>query len=131
VGQSSQKSVKIDSVLWDELDRWLESPQAEKLGFHSKAQFVTQAVREMLDTYAIREITVSTKVYNKFHRLFQKDKKELSKKGITSFSGYVTHMLEEKMQQDKTFARYPLKIEKIYVEDDKVVLKDNVKKQNC
>ena len=44
------------------------------------------------------------------------------------FSGYVTYMLEEMMQKDKTFARYAPKIEKISVDDDRVVLKDNMKK---
>lgn len=36
-------------VLWDELDKWLQTPQAQKLGFHSKAQFATEAVREHLE----------------------------------------------------------------------------------
>jgi hypothetical protein len=48
-------------------------------------------------------------------------------KGVNSFSGYVTYMLEEMMQKDKTFARYAPKIEKISVDDDRVILKDNMK----
>ena len=48
-------------------------------------------------------------------------------KGVNSFSGYVTYMLEEMMQKDKTFARYAPKIEKISVDDDRVILKDNIK----
>ena len=48
-------------------------------------------------------------------------------KGVNSFSGYVTYMLEEMMQKDKTFARYAPKIEKISIDDDRVVLKDNIK----
>ena len=35
--------------------------------------------------------------------------------------------LEEMMQKDKTFARYAPKIEKISVDDDRVILKDNMK----
>ena len=31
------------------------------------------------------------------------------------------------MQKDKTFARYAPKIEKISVDDDRVILKDNIK----
>lgn len=49
MGESSQKPIKIDGILWDELDRWLKTQDAKKLGFHSKAQFVTQAVRELLE----------------------------------------------------------------------------------
>ena len=45
-------------------------------------------------------------------------------KGVSSFSGYVTYMLEETMQKDKTFARYAPKIEKISVDEDRVILKD-------
>jgi hypothetical protein len=48
-------------------------------------------------------------------------------KGVNSFAGYVTYMLEEMMQKDKTFARYAPKIEKISVDDDRVILKDNIK----
>ena len=49
MGESSQKNIKIDGILWDELVRWLQTPQAKKLGFHSKAQFATQAIRELLE----------------------------------------------------------------------------------
>lgn len=48
-------------------------------------------------------------------------------KGVNSLSGYVTCMLEEMMQKDETFARYAPKLEKISVDDDRVVLKDNIK----
>ena len=44
-------------------------------------------------------------------------------KGVNSFSGYVTYMLEEMMQKDKTFAKYAPKIEKISIDDDRIILK--------
>ncbi|MCA2003768.1 MAG: hypothetical protein LDL06_03275 [Candidatus Nitrosotenuis sp.] len=74
-----------------------------------------------------KSITVSEEVYDKFFEVFEKSKSELMMKGINSFSGYVTYMLEQTMQKDKTFARYAPKIEKITVDDDRVVLKDNIK----
>ncbi|MBM3905916.1 MAG: hypothetical protein FJ354_04450 [Thaumarchaeota archaeon] len=74
-----------------------------------------------------KSITVSEEVYDKFFDVFEKNKSELVMKGINSFSGYVTYMLEETMQKDKTFARYAPKIEKVAVDDDRVVLKDNIK----
>jgi len=74
-----------------------------------------------------KSITVSEEVYDKFFDVFEKNKPELMMKGINSFSGYVTYMLEEMMQKDKTFARYAPKIEKVAVDDDRVVLKDNIK----
>ncbi|NIP62139.1 MAG: hypothetical protein GWN01_15840 [Nitrosopumilaceae archaeon] len=74
-----------------------------------------------------KSITVSESVYDKFYDVYQKNKDGLSMKGISSFSGYVTYMLEEMMQKDKTFARYAPKLEKISVDDDRVILKDNIR----
>ena len=74
-----------------------------------------------------KSITVSETVYDKFHDVFLKSKDDLAMKGVNSFSGYVTYMLEEMMQKDKTFARYAPKIEKISVDDDRVILKDNIR----
>ena len=74
-----------------------------------------------------KSITVSETVYDKFHDIYQKSKDDLTMKGVNSFSGYVTYMLEEMMQKDKTFARYAPKIEKISVDDDRVILKDNIR----
>ena len=71
-----------------------------------------------------KSITISETVYDKFHDVYQKSKGDLP---VNSFSGYVTYMLEEMMQKDKTFARYAPKIEKISIDDDRVVLKDNMK----
>ena len=74
-----------------------------------------------------KSITVSENVYDKFHEVYEKSKDDLTMKGVNSFSGYVTYMLEEMMQKDKIFARYSPKFEKISVDDDRVILKDNVK----
>jgi hypothetical protein len=74
-----------------------------------------------------KSITVSEEVYDKFYDVFEKNKAELMMKGINSFSGYVTYMLEQTMQKDKTFARYAPKIENVAVDEDRVILKDNIK----
>ncbi len=74
-----------------------------------------------------KSITVSEVVYDKFHDVYQKNKNELLMKGVNSFAGYVTYMLEEMMQKDKTFAKYAPKIEKISVDEDRVILKDTIK----
>ncbi|MFB5611519.1 MAG: hypothetical protein ACE5R3_07790 [Nitrosopumilaceae archaeon] len=73
-----------------------------------------------------KSITVSETVYDKFFDVYQKNKEDLVMKGVNSFSGYVTYMLEEMMQKDKTFARYAPKIEKISVDEDRVILKDTI-----
>ncbi len=123
---ASQKPIKVDAKLWAELDRWLNTEQAKKVGFHSKAQFATEAIREKLEQFQPR-ISISESNFDEFQRVYENNKKDLSKKGIKNFSDYVTYMLEEMMQKDKTFARYSPKIEKISVDDDRVILKDNVK----
>ncbi|MGH9998707.1 MAG: hypothetical protein ACRD90_02455 [Nitrosopumilaceae archaeon] len=74
-----------------------------------------------------KSITVSESVYNKFHDVYKKNKQELVMKGINSFAGYITYMMEDLMQKDETFARYAPKLEKIAVDDNRVVLKDNIK----
>jgi len=74
-----------------------------------------------------KSITISESVYDKFYGVFQKNKDELSMKGVNSFAGYITYMLEDMMQKDKTFARYAPKLEKISVDGDRVIIKDNIK----
>ena len=74
-----------------------------------------------------KSITVSETVYNKFHDVYKKNKEDLAMKGINSFAGYITFMMEDLMQKDETFARYAPKLEKISVDDNRVVVKDNIK----
>jgi len=74
-----------------------------------------------------KSITVSETVYDKFLQVYEKSKDDLLMKGVNSFSGYVTYMLEELMAKDRTFARYAPKIEKISIDDTRIVLKDNIK----
>jgi len=66
-------------------------------------------------------------VYDKFFDVYYKNKDALAMKGVNSFSGYVTYMLEEMMQKDKTFARYAPKIEKLSIDPERIILKDNIK----
>jgi hypothetical protein len=74
-----------------------------------------------------KSITVSEAVYNKFHDVYKKSRDDLAMKGINSFAGYITFMMEDLMQKDETFARYAPKLEKISVDDNRVVVKDNIK----
>ena len=40
--------------------------------------------------------------------------------------GYITYMLEDTMQKDKTFAKYAPKLELVSIEDDRVIIKNNI-----
>ena len=59
-----------------------------------------------------KSITISEAVYDKFNQTYQKNKDELTMKGVNSFAGYVTYLLEDVMKKDKTFARYAPKLER-------------------
>lgn len=72
-----------------------------------------------------KSITVSQNVYDKFFHIYEKKKNDLELKGITSFSGYLTSMMEEMMIKHETFAKYAPLIEKISVDQDRIILKDN------
>ncbi len=74
-----------------------------------------------------KSITVSDTVYDRYHEIYQKNKQELAMKGVNSFAGYITYMLEQTMQKDKTFAKYAPKLEKVSIDDDRVIVKDNIK----
>ncbi len=73
-----------------------------------------------------KSITVSESVYNRFQDAYQKSQEDLSRKGVKSFSGYVSYMLEEQMLKDETFARHAPMIKKVSVESDCIILRDNV-----
>ena len=74
-----------------------------------------------------KSITISESVYDKFNQAYLKNKSELTMKGVNSFAGYVTYLLEDVMKKDKTFARYAPKLEKVSVDSDRIILKDNMK----
>ena len=65
-----------------------------------------------------KTITISEKVYNKFLEFSKKNQVA----GVNSFSGYVTYLLESKMAQDKTFAKFAPKLELISIEEDRVII---------
>ncbi|HEY6885029.1 MAG TPA: hypothetical protein VI278_13430 [Nitrososphaeraceae archaeon] len=74
-----------------------------------------------------KSITVSENVYKKFFEVYEKNKKELELKGIMSFSGYLTSRMEEMMIKDEVFAKHSPFIEKIAIDQNRVILKDNKK----
>ena len=72
-----------------------------------------------------KSITVSEHLYNKFYKTYEKSKKDLEIKGIRSFSGYLTSMMEEMMLRYETFAKHAPYMEKLSIDQNRVVLKDN------
>jgi hypothetical protein len=72
-----------------------------------------------------KSITVSENVYKKFFNVYERNKKGLELKGITSFSGYLTSMMEEMMLKYEAFAKHGPYMEKISIDQNRVILKDN------
>ena len=74
-----------------------------------------------------KSITVSENIYKKFFEVYEKNRKGLELKGIMSFSGYLTSRMEEMMIKDEVFAKHSPFIEKIAIDQNRVILKDNKK----
>ncbi len=79
MGESSQTVIKIDGILWDELDRWLQTTNAKKLGYHSKAQFATEAVRELLEQKMKGKDNEYSKIIRRLNSIETKLNKTLGK----------------------------------------------------
>ena len=73
-----------------------------------------------------KSITISETVYEKFFDIYEKNKDKLIMKGVNSFAGYITYMLEDSMLKDETFAKYAPKLELMSIEDDRVIVKNNI-----
>ena len=72
-----------------------------------------------------RSITVSESVYKRFNNDYLKSKDDLAVRGIRSLSGYISYMLESRMQENEILAHYAPMIKKVMVDDDRVVIMDN------
>src|SRR5919197_6113506 len=72
-----------------------------------------------------KSITVSENVYKHFFKVYEEKNKKLAIKGIRSFSGYLTSMMEEMMLRYEAFAKHAPYMEKLSIGQNRVVLKDN------
>ena len=72
-----------------------------------------------------KSITVSDNVYNRLFGTYERARRNLELRGITSFSGYLTSMMEETIMKYETFARHAPFMEKIDVDQNRITIKDN------
>lgn len=72
-------------------------------------------------------LSIAVPVYERYRVAYGRKKEELAKKGITSFSGYVTSRLEEMMEKDELFARHAPSLEEFGSDEatNTVYVKDN------
>lgn len=74
-----------------------------------------------------KTITVTENIYDIFYQTWLKCKDDLAMKGVSSFSGYITYLIEEIMKEDKIFTKYLQVFTKISVDKSRIILKDNIK----
>ena len=72
-----------------------------------------------------KSITVSETVYKRFNEAYDNSKDALAIRGVRSLSGYISYMLEERMQENEAMAVHAPRMKKISVDDDRVVLLDS------
>lgn len=72
-----------------------------------------------------KSITVSENIYNRFFDTYEKNKKQLEFKGITSFSGYLTSMMDEMMKRYEASCRHVPFMEKISINQNSIIIRDN------
>lgn len=74
-----------------------------------------------------KSITINERIYNKFLESYEKSKNNLELKGITSFSGYLTSLMEESLRKYEISLNHAPLMEKILVDESRAVIKDNKK----
>src|SRR2546423_943361 len=71
-----------------------------------------------------KTFTVKEQVFDEYYDRYQKRRKEFKAKGI-SFSSYVTGLMAETMANHKAFEKHAPFLEKIAIEFDRVIVRDN------
>ena len=74
-----------------------------------------------------RSITIKEELYDNVYALYQERKVNLRFAGINSFTGFCVNYMESIINSDKIFSKYMPKFEKISIETDRIILKDNQK----
>lgn len=79
-----------------------------------------------MPTAGFKSITVKEHIYDEFLGVWLANKEEYAMKGVSSFAGYITHLLEEMVKKTEAIEKYGHYFEKIAVEDGRIILKDNI-----
>ena len=96
-------TTSVPADLSDRIENFVNSKEGKKLGFTSKTQFIAHAIRAQLDELGGNSKIQQTKLENKLD------------------------IIMEEISKIKTSGTYAPKIEKISIDYDRVILKDNTK----
>jgi len=72
-------------------------------------------------SYSIRE-----DLYNSLQKKFEQEKSSLRKKGVTSFSAFLTYLMNQKFESTLLKDHNPM-LEKVKIVSNTIILKDNIK----
>jgi hypothetical protein len=86
---------------------------------------LTVPVLNKMPKPGFKTITVKEHVFKKYYELYKKAKKQRKVGEGISFSGFVTSMMQETMAKYEAFAKHAPFLEKIAIEQDRVIIKDN------
>lgn len=73
-----------------------------------------------------KSITLPEAVYQRFNNDYDNNRKDLAIRGVRSLSGYISHLLEERMAETEVLARQTPVIKKVSFDGNRVVLLDSV-----
>lgn len=71
-----------------------------------------------------KTFTVRDTVYEYFLKVWEKCKDDMAENGVSSFSAYITYLMEECLETHDIFAKYQIQYEKILIEKTRIVLRD-------
>jgi len=75
-------------------------------------------------SYALKD-----ELFDKLQKKFEQQKKELKLKGITSFSAYLTYLMNIEIEKLEFVRRKKLFFEKVMLDSTTLVIKDNIEKR--
>jgi len=74
-----------------------------------------------------KSITISKDLYDRVEEKYKTVKEQVQISGINSFAGYVVNCIDSMIKRDRVFSKFMPKLEKVSVDTDRIVLKDNIK----
>ncbi len=69
--------------------------------------------------------TVTDLVYDAFFAVYKKNKEELNMIGVTSFTGYITHMMNETLKVKAIFEKYKPRFKLLQVKNGIIIIFDS------
>lgn len=72
-----------------------------------------------------KSLTVRKSLYDRYYAQWLKVKDEMNMIGVSSFSGYITYIMQEILKEDRIFSKYPQIYKKLSMEKGRILIKDN------